>query len=144
MSSYKMRISAKGLFFTEDNKILLIKGKALYDDKVFWCAPGGGVEEGESLFAAVERELTEETGYFGTVDKMVFIQDYEHSASERNIEIFMSGVVDESKNPLSDCDHEFKFFSEEEFSGIAYLPEGVSPFELRKHYNAGYKTYLLS
>ena len=142
MSKYKMRISAKGLFFTADNKILLIKGKTLYNGEPFWCVPGGGVEEGESLYAAVERELTEETGYFGHVNKIVFVQDYEHSDTERNIEIFMAGTIDESKTPLTTYDHEeHKLYTEEEMKDIVYLPKGHNPFELRKN-KANYKTYL--
>ena len=137
-----MRVSAKGMFFDKHGKVLLIKGKTLHNGKPFWCVPGGGVEEGESLFAALERELTEETGYFGQVEKIVFVQDYEHSNGERNIEIFMSGIINEPKNPLTSHDHEeFRFFDRHEFEGIAYLPQNANPFELRDNI-AGYSSYL--
>lgn len=143
MSEYKMRVSAKGLFFTKDNRVLLIKGKALYKGMPFWCAPGGGVEKGESLFAAVERELTEETGYFGNAEKVIFVQDFEHSDQMRNLEIFFAGTIDESKEPLAEHDHEeFRFFAKEEMSNITYLPEGADPFELDLENGATYKTYI--
>jgi 8-oxo-dGTP pyrophosphatase MutT (NUDIX family) len=63
MSLYKMRISAKAICFNNKGEVLLVKGKTLYEGKEFWCVPGGGVEEGESLFTAAEREVLEETGY---------------------------------------------------------------------------------
>lgn len=142
MSLYKMRISAKGLFFTKDDKVLLIRGKTLFNGKAFFCAPGGGVEEGESLFAAAERELTEETGHFGKAEKIVMVQDYRHSESERNLEVFLVGKLDESKQPLQNFDHEeYRFFTRKEIKDIVYLPEGVNPFEIREN-NADYLTYL--
>lgn len=144
MSNYRMRVSAKGYFYTRDNKLLLIRGKTLVDGQPFYCAPGGGVEEGESLFAAVEREVREETGYFGKAERIVFIQDYKHGEQSdgRNLEVFILGKIDETKKALTEYDHEeFIFVTEDEFADIKYLPEGVNPFEVRANL-AGYKTYL--
>ncbi len=142
MSLYKMRISAKVICFNQEGKILLNKGKTLYQDKEFWCVPGGGVEEGESIYQAAEREVLEESGYRVKVDKIVFIQDYEHSNNERNVEIFLVGKIDESVPQATEIDHEPRFFSEEQFKHIKYLPEGANPFELAKLDGASYKTYL--
>ena len=144
MSDYRMRVSAKGYFFDSTGKLLLIKGKTTHQGGPFWCAPGGGVEEGESLFKAAEREVLEETGYFGKAEKVVFLQDYGHGekSDERNLEVFIVGRIDESRDPLDEHDHEeFIFVSEDEFSRLVYLPEGVNPFQLRES-QAGYKTYL--
>ena len=45
-----------------DGRVLLIKrGKEPF--KGFWSLPGGGVEPGETLRAAVRREVLEETGF---------------------------------------------------------------------------------
>jgi 8-oxo-dGTP diphosphatase len=51
---------ASGLI-VRDGKVLLIRrGKEPYKDH--WSLPGGGVESGETLREAVEREVLEETG----------------------------------------------------------------------------------
>lgn len=142
MSNAKYRISAKGFFFNKLGQVLLVKGKTLFGGRDFWCAPGGGVEEGENIYVACERELTEETGHFGKAQKIVFVQDFEFQNSGRNIEIFMVGDIDELKTPVPGHDHEFRFFGQTEFSEIFFLPEDVDPFELQKHNGAEYSTYL--
>ena len=142
MSLYKMRISAKAICFDGKGSVLLVKGKSSYEGKEFWCAPGGGVEEGESLFEAAEREALEETGYSVKLEKIVFAQDLEWQDSGRNLEIFMIGRIDETRPAINEHDHEPKLFSKEEFKQITYLPEGADPFELAELQGASYKTYL--
>lgn len=44
-----------------DDKVLLIKHKPLDADQPFWLFPGGGIEEGETEFECVVREMREET-----------------------------------------------------------------------------------
>src|SRR5690606_16380020 len=38
-----------------------------------WTFPGGGLEHGEDPYDGVLRELTEETGYSGVIDRLVGI-----------------------------------------------------------------------
>ncbi|OQB05697.1 MAG: hypothetical protein BWY19_00830 [bacterium ADurb.Bin212] len=142
MSQYKYRISAKGFYFNKQNQVLLVKGKTLHNGEEFWSAPGGGVEEGESIYSACERELVEETGYFGNAQKIVYLQDFQFQDSGRNVEIFTVGEIDGSKPPLAEHDHEFSFFDQGNFNKITFLPEGINPFELREHNGANYGTYL--
>jgi ADP-ribose pyrophosphatase YjhB (NUDIX family) len=130
MSDYKMRVSVKGLFFNDKNQVLLVKCGAEDAPSKFWSAPGGGIEDSEEAIHAVERELTEETGYFGTVDRLIFVQDLKFSWGVRQIEVFFRGKIDETKPPLAKSDHEHIFVSEEAFKKIKFMPADLNPFVL--------------
>lgn len=65
-----IRRTARMVVMDEQDRVLLIKieDKAVHDPssgpkkKPFWITPGGKIEEGEDVAAALERELQEETG----------------------------------------------------------------------------------
>lgn len=60
-----------------DDQVLLVKNKHLDGpDNEYWSLPGGGVEEGESLKQALEREMLEETGVKSKVGPLLFINEY--------------------------------------------------------------------
>ncbi len=64
------RVSAYAIIF-RDQKVLLIKNKSekLYD------VPGGGVDLGETIHQALERELMEEAGASAKIGKLLHVQE---------------------------------------------------------------------
>lgn len=42
----------------------------------YWCTPGGGLDDSESLHAGLTRELIEETGVMPVIGKLLFVQQY--------------------------------------------------------------------
>jgi len=56
-----------------DDRLLLARHQK--DGKSYWVLPGGGVEYGESLAAALEREIREETHLEIRVDRLVMAND---------------------------------------------------------------------
>lgn len=125
MSSYKLRVIARGLFFNEKGEILLIKSQL--DN--YWALPGGGLEENESLTEALERELREETGYSGKVEKVVFLQEFVNYRYGKQLEVFFTGKLLEKKQ--EEADHESKFFNRDSFQSIEFCPKTLNPFSLQ-------------
>ena len=60
------RLAAYGVY-QRDDTILLVRASNLTEVAGRWFLPGGGVEHGEHPMAALEREITEETGLVATI-----------------------------------------------------------------------------
>lgn len=57
-----MRSTTKCIIVNEKNEFLLIKRTSSDSHAGYWETPGGGVDEGESIYEANTREVKEETG----------------------------------------------------------------------------------
>jgi len=68
----KLRLGCSAAIFDQDGRILLTRRA----DNGQWCLPGGGVESGESVAEACEREVFEETGLRVRVRRLVGV--YSH------------------------------------------------------------------
>jgi 8-oxo-dGTP diphosphatase len=64
------RMSARAII-EHDGKYLLVRQKS--NSGTFWCLPGGGIEDGEDVISALERELIEETGIKPVVGNLLFV-----------------------------------------------------------------------
>lgn len=70
----------------EDGKILLMKHRK--GDSEYWVLPGGGVEFGETLEEAGERELIEETGLKVRLTHLLFISESIPPDKHRHVQNF--------------------------------------------------------
>lgn len=68
----KLRLGCSAAIFDDQRRILLTKRT----DNGQWCLPGGGVDPGESVAEACEREVWEETGLSVRVKRLVGV--YSH------------------------------------------------------------------
>jgi len=64
------RSNARGII-EYSGKYLLVRQRSS-DDGVFWCLPGGGIEDGEDIISTLEREFIEELGVRPTVGNLLF------------------------------------------------------------------------
>ena len=72
----RKRRTARVLLFEPGGKVLLIRFVVIRDGEefVFWAAPGGEIEAGETESEAAERELHEELGLSMRVSGPIFTQ----------------------------------------------------------------------
>ena len=68
----RTRLAAYALC-VEDDALLLVRVAPGYPDSGVWTLPGGGVDFGEDPRDAVLRELAEESGLTGELDRLAFV-----------------------------------------------------------------------
>ena len=120
----KIRLGCSAAIFDEQGLVLLTKRT----DNGQWCLPGGGMDPGESVAEACEREVLEETGLSVRVKRLVGV--YSHSdqlaiyPDGNKVQIvalhfeaeIISGVVG-----LSDETLDFGYFTMEEIDRLEML-----------------------
>ncbi len=107
----KIRVRVCGIC-EKNNNILLINHKALTFNDIFWTAPGGGVEFGESIENALKREFFEETGLEIQVGDFLGIFEFIENAFHA-IELFYKVKIIGGKEKLgTDPELEYIIFNE--------------------------------
>lgn len=84
----KFNVGAVGLFLTPEGKLLALKH--VYRHTYPWGLPGGYLKRGETAEAGILRELKEETGLDGVIERVLCVEDVD--AFQR--EVVFVGRVD--------------------------------------------------
>ncbi len=71
----KLRVRVCGILI-ENNQLLLVKHQSILKDGSFWSPPGGGLQLGEAIVEALQREFYEETHLHVSVGKLLFVNEY--------------------------------------------------------------------
>ena len=71
----RLRVAAYAIVRDERERVLLCHIHPAVGVGDVWTLPGGGLEFGESPRRAVLRELEEETGFIGEIDRLVEVDD---------------------------------------------------------------------
>lgn len=85
------RVAVRGIIVHEGKMLALrlkqYKDRATNDANDYWCTPGGGVDVGEALLPALEREMVEELGIKPVVGPLLYVQQFLHGDTEQ-MELF--------------------------------------------------------
>ena len=128
----KLRIRVCGLLKV-DERLLLVRLRSPITKQQIWIPPGGGVEFGESLEIALQREFFEETGLEIEVVKLRHINELIED-SIHAIEFYFDvqqkgGILKLGFDPEYDGKHqlieELGFFGEFELSKLNVAPDFI-------------------
>jgi 8-oxo-dGTP diphosphatase len=128
------RIAARALILHEGRLLLVNAWPGGQSD--LWCAPGGGVERGQSLTETLLREVLEETGLRISVGEPAIINEFHDPQSGfHQLEVFFrAGITSGSLDP-GWCDpagvvSRRRFFGREELRAIRFKPDslGAAPW----------------
>lgn len=88
MTTLRRRVNVRGIIF-KDGKLLVQQLTPGSDGKArnYWCTPGGGIDDGESLYEGLHREMIEETGIAPKIGKLLFIQQF-YDGEKEQLEFF--------------------------------------------------------
>ena len=128
----KTRITTKAIII-KDNKLLLIRHVHPEKNHEWWAFPGGAVENDETIFQCVEREVWEETGLKIKAGEVKFFRQFiDRLDNQNNLEIFVTtnvldgiGTIENIYGKGNDEHYikELKYFSIEELKDVLMLPK---------------------
>lgn len=141
------RTIVSALIFSKDGKLLMGKKDpskgGVYSD--CWHIPGGGIDNGETLEQALQREIKEEVGIDISPYKPVLIPEKGNGTAEKTLSTgekvlckmefnrFRVNINDKIANEievrLNDDLIEFRWFSREELPSVKQIPGGKEFFQ---------------
>lgn len=91
-----------GAAIVRDNAIYLVRHEK--DGSDYWMLPGGGVQWGEEVEAALRREWLEETGFEIAVGDLLLVKESIHPARERHLVhmVFAGEIIGGAAKPSED------------------------------------------
>ena len=119
-----IRLGCSAAIFDEHGRIFLTRRA----DNGQWCLPGGGMEAGESVTEACEREVWEETGLRVRVKRLVGV--YSHSDQlvvypdgnkAHIVALHFEAEIISGEPGLSNETTDFGYFTLKQIQGLAFL-----------------------
>jgi len=121
------RVAVRGIIILDD-KLFCVRQKPYRhaEANTYWCTPGGGLDDGETLIGALEREMLEETGVSAKVGQLLYIHQFKHKDVDQIEFFFLINNPDDYQNiDLNKSTHGLNEI--EEFGFINPTSETVLP-----------------
>lgn len=138
----KRRLSVRRLVY-RNGKVLSVKqyGYKTSSTNEYWCLPGGGLDDGESLVNGLIREMVEEIGIKPDIGNLLYIQQFIHNEVD-NLEFIyhIKNADDYLSIDLSKTTHGQEEIDEFDFvdpKNVYILPEFLSDSDIGRDIEAG-------
>ncbi len=126
----KTRIAVRGLILHQERLLLVNAWPGEQSD--LWCAPGGGVEIGQSLPDNLIREVHEETGLTITVGAPVLVNEFHDPTRPfHQIDIYframiVAGDLDADWTDPEGVVNKRRFVTRDEIAGLRVKPDSLA------------------
>lgn len=133
MSKRPPRLAARALILDHLDRLLLVNAFA-GNRSDLWCAPGGGVEAGQSLHDNLRREVHEETGLDITVGDLALVNEFHDPGTGfHQVELFFrarirSGTIDPDWQDPEKVVSRRAFFSRDQLEAgeVRFKPDSLT------------------
>jgi ADP-ribose pyrophosphatase YjhB (NUDIX family) len=138
------RVAVRGVVL-DGKKVFAVRLKPyrgkIDGDADYWCVPGGGVDAGEPLVAALRRELIEELGIEPEIGNLLYVQQFIANDLEQ-LEFFfhITNAADFADIDLSNTTHGEEEIAEYGFvepASMVFLPSFFQTEDVRAHIEQG-------
>lgn len=120
----RFRIAVRGLIYNEASKVLILKrSRPARGIEGIWELPGGGLDHGESVTKALEREIFEETQLNAIVKNPILVWDYCREDGVQIIGMTLKCQAVDNAVVLSDEHVAFAWVTLEELLTYEIFPE---------------------
>ena len=115
----------------QDARLLLVNAYPPAQRSDLWCAPGGGIESGQSIPANLRREVHEETGLTVSVGALALINEFHDPVSGfHQVEMFFrckvtDGTLDADWQDPDSVVTRRRYFSFAELRSIRLKPDSL-------------------
>lgn len=143
------RINVRGIIWQDGTLFCQqLKNNHSNEREPFWCTPGGGMDDGESIEQALMREMIEETGITPEIGRLLFVQQF-FDGDKEQLEFFFHITnaddykeIDLSSTSHGDIEVEICEFVDPRSSHI--LPEFLQTIDIERYAQGNESVYFHS